>query len=320
VRALVAVFICAFIGALVFGALNISAPDVLAWMVGQTHDNTSTAMILSLRVPRVICAALAGATLSVAGCALQGLFRNPLADPGLVGISSGASVGAALAILLGNTFLALWAFGGAFVAVVLVSFAASRNGRMSVPVLILSGVAINAIAGAVLGLFAFLSNEQQLRDFTFWTLGSLAAANWHQSALLAGGATLLLGATFCCAPCLNALGLGEDEAHNAGYRVELVKWSLIGVISLGVGASVSLAGAIGFVGLAGPHITRMFLGLDHRWNVPGSAFVGATLLVLADLLARALAAPAEIPVGVICAAIGGPFFLGLILRNHRSLS
>ncbi len=306
--------------ALISGSHPVTPAQLMAWLWGELAPGDLASRLLALRVPRVLCAAIIGATLGLAGCALQGVFRNPLADPALVGVSSGAAVGAACAILFGSGLLGLWAFLGALVSVLFVALIARRDGRVSVPVLVLAGVAINAIAGAALGLFAFLSDDQKLREFTFWTLGSLAAAHSSQVLLSAGGLLLLFYSTCMCAPALNILGLGEDETRNAGYRVEAVKWVLIATSSLGVALSVSFAGAIGFIGLAGPHIARMLIGSDHRWVVPTAALVGATLLVGADAVARTIAAPAEVPVGVICAAMGGPFFLGLIIRNHRALS
>ncbi len=306
--------------ALLSGSHPVSPGELAAWLRGVLPTEDLVSRLLALRVPRILCAATIGATLGLAGCALQGVFRNPLADPALIGVSSGAAIGAACAILFGSAFLSAWAFAGALITVALVALIARCDGRVSVPVLVLAGVAINAIAGAALGLFAFLSDDQKLREFTFWTLGSLAAANASNVQLMTGSVALLFVVCSMCAPALNILGLSEDEARNAGYRVETVKWALIVAASLGVGVAVSFAGAIGFIGLAGPHIARMLVGADHRWAAPAAALVGATLLVGADAVARTIAAPAEVPVGVICAAMGGPFFLGLIIRNHRSLS
>lgn len=280
-----------------------------------------------IRAPRVLLAALVGAGLGAAGAAMQGLFRNPLADPGLIGVSAGAALAAVAAIVLGGSVfgaaagvLGLWllpvaAFVGGLAATLLMARLGSVAGVTSVATLLLAGVAVNALAGALTGVLIFMANDQQVRDITFWTLGSLAGARWAQVpivALLVGLPTLALCAL---ARPLNTLLLGEAEAFYLGTRVEAVKRLAVVLAAVAVAAGVAFTGLIGFVGLVVPHLIRLAYGSDHRLVLPGAALLGAALLVLADLAARSLAAPAELPVGVVTALLGAPFFLWLLRRR-----
>ncbi len=285
------------------------------------------AILTVVRAPRVLLAALIGAGLAVAGAAMQGLFRNPLADPGLIGVSAGAALAAVGAIVLGPTLfgraagvLGLWllplaAFAGGLGATVLITRLAQREGVTGVATLLLAGVAVNALSAALTGLLIFAADDRQVRDITFWTLGSLAGARWEQlpvAALLIGLPTLaLLG----LARPLNGLALGEREAFHLGIPVEAAKRAAVALAAIAVSAGVAAAGLIGFVGLVVPHLVRLGFGADHRLVLPGSAMLGAALMVLADLAARSLAAPAELPVGVVTALIGAPFFLWLLRRR-----
>jgi iron complex transport system permease protein len=280
-----------------------------------------------VRAPRVLMAALIGAGLGAAGAAMQGLFRNPLADPGLIGVSAGAALAAVAAIVLGGSLfgaaaglLGLWllpvaAFAGGLVATLLMARLGTVGGVTSVSTLLLAGVAVNALAGALTGLLVFMADDRQVRDITFWTLGSLAGARWEQLPvvlLLVGLPSLLL---CLLARPLNALLLGEAEAFHLGVRVEAVKRVAVVLAAVAVAAGVAFTGLIGFVGLVVPHLVRLGFGSDHRLVLPGAAALGAALLVLADLLARSLAAPAELPVGVVTALLGAPFFLWLLRRR-----
>ncbi|WP_328728613.1 FecCD family ABC transporter permease [Falsiroseomonas algicola] len=281
-----------------------------------------------IRAPRVLLAALVGAGLGAAGAAMQGLFRNPLADPALIGVSSGAALAAVAAIVLGGTvfgaaagLLGLWllplaAFLGGLGATLLMARLGSIGGVASVATLLLAGVAVNALAGALTGLLIFMADDRQVRDITFWTLGSLAGARWQHLPvilLLVGLPSLVLCAL---ARPLNALLLGEAEAYHLGVPVESLKRLAIILAAIAVAAGVAFTGLIGFVGLVVPHLVRLAFGSDHRIVLPGAALLGAALLVLADLAARSLAAPAELPVGVVTALIGAPFFLWLLRRSH----
>lgn len=277
-----------------------------------------------IRAPRVLMAALVGVSLGAAGAAMQGLFRNPLADPGLIGVSAGAGLAAVGSIVLGGSLfgaaagmLGLWllpiaAFVGGLGATFVMARLGTVQGVTGIATLLLAGVAVNALAGSLTGLLIFMADDRQVRDITFWTLGSLAGSRWAQVpvvAVLAGIPTLLLCAL---ARPLNALLLGEAEAFHLGIRVETVKRLALVLAAFAVAAGVAFTGLIGFVGLVVPHLIRLGFGADHRLVLPGAALLGGTLLVLADLLARSLAAPAELPVGVVTALLGAPFFLWLM--------
>lgn len=302
----------------------------------ETSDPAATAIVMHIRLPRVLLGAAVGAALACSGCALQGLFRNPLADPGLIGVTAGAATGAVAAIVVGDLIfqgvpnslraylLPLSAFLGAgLVTLVVFQFAragaaAGEIGRgMSVTLLLLAGVAINAIAAAMIGGFVYVSDDQQLRDLTFWTMGGLGAADWTSTgvACLAIAAATALLLRFDRA--LDLLQLGERGAFHAGLDVERVK-GRIGLLSaLAVGAATAVAGPIGFVGLVAPHLARLIAGPSHRIAIPLSALIGAALTLLADLCVRMIAPPAEPPIGLATSLIGGPFFLWLLLRRAR---
>ncbi len=281
-----------------------------------------------IRLPRVVLGVLVGSSLAVSGALMQGLFRNPLAEPGLAGVSAGSALAAALWIVLGGALvlppvvaanaLAWAAFAGGLGTTFLVYRLATQGGRTRVTTLLLAGVALSAMAGAVVGLMVFIATDAQLRTLTFWTLGSLGGATW---ASIAGAAPLLV-APVVAAPWiargLNALLLGESEAFHVGVRVERVKRAAIVLAALGAGASVAVSGAIGFVGLVVPHLVRLALGPDHRTLLPASALLGATLLLVADVVARTVAAPAELPIGIVTSLVGGPFFLWMLLRERPS--
>lgn len=279
-----------------------------------------------VRAPRVVLGVLVGAALGVAGAALQGLFRNPLADPGLIGVSSGAALAAlgvtlagagTLVGLAGPVALALGAFAGGLAAVVVVYRIATVDGETSIATMLLAGIAVNAVAAAATGVFVFGSDDQELRDFLFWTLGGLGGVTWPSIA--AGAPLLLLGVVpaFFLARPLNALLLGSAEAQHLGVDVDRVKRTVVTISAVTVGTAVALAGIIGFVGLVTPHVVRMVAGPDHRIVLPGAALLGAVLLVAADLASRTVVAPAELPVGVVTALVGGPFFLWLVVRDRR---
>jgi iron complex transport system permease protein len=280
-----------------------------------------------VRAPRVLLAALVGAGLGAAGAAMQGLFRNPLADPGLIGVSAGAALAAVAAIVLGGTLFGapaglfgLWllplaAFVGGLGATLLMARLGTVAGVASVATLLLAGVAVNALAGAVTGLLIFMADDRQVRDITFWTLGSLAGARWVQLPVVLAFVGVPAALLCLLARPLNALLLGEAEAFHLGTRVEAVKRAALLLAAVAVAAGVAFTGLIGFVGLVVPHLMRLACGSDHRIVLPGAALLGAALLVIADLLARSLAAPAELPVGVVTALVGAPFFLWL-LRNR----
>lgn len=255
---------------------------------------------------------------------MQGLFRNPLADPTLLGISSGASLCVALVIVMPMTLaptLALYshmlaAFGGSLVISLLI-YGLSRGGHGSLSRLLLAGIAINALCFALVGVLSYISNDQQLRQFSLWSMGSLGQAQW--GTLLAATSLILpaSAAALLMARRLNLLQLGDEEAHYLGINVAKTKRQLLLLSAVLVGAAVAVSGVIGFIGLVIPHLVRMRLGADHRWLLPCSALGGACLLLTADTLARTLVSPAEMPVGMLTSLIGGPYFLWLILRQKE---
>lgn len=287
------------------------------------YTELQATVLHAIRLPRVLLGALVGAGLATSGAAMQGLFRNPLADPGLLGISSGASLAAAASIVLGlNAFgiytLPAAAFAGSLVSTAVVYLLAQSRGRISVTTMLLAGIAVNALCGAVTGLFTFLATDDQLRTITFWSLGSLGGATWRS---VATAAPFILGGALglpLLARALDALLLGESNARHLGIPVDAVKWAVVCLVALAVGASVAVSGAIGFVGLVVPHLTRLWLGPRHRVLLPAAALLGATLLVVADLIARTIAVPAELPIGIVTAITGAPFFLYLLTRNNRA--
>lgn len=276
-------------------------------------------VLLEIRIPRVLFAAVAGAGLAVTGVAMQALFRNPLAEPGLVGITSGAALGAVSAIVLtagGFLVITLAAFAGSLVATFLAYLLGRRHPGMAG--LLLAGIAINAIAGSAIGLLTYAADDRQLRDLTFWSLGSLAGGTWQILAWLAPWSLILIGWLCLQWRPLNALLLGEREAAHLGYELKPLRRRLMVVIALVVGPLVAVTGGIGFIGLVVPHLVRMALGANHRHCLPISAVGGALLLVLADWLARVAVVPAELPIGLVTALVGGPFFLWLLLRAGRA--
>ncbi len=296
--------------------------------LGPDPEPLRQAIVLQLRLPRVLLAGLVGAALALAGAALQGLFRNPLADPGLLGVSTSAALAAVAAIvvldrLLGGLPAALAAYGlplvafaGALVGTALIHRLGTREGRVDVPLMLLLGIALNAVAGAGIGVLAFVAEAGALRTLTQWGLGSFAGADWPGVTVLAAG-VLVAGLVLArLATALNVFLLGEAEAGHLGMPVEAVKRRVVLLASLATGLAVAFAGTIGFVGLVVPHLVRLALGPDHRLLVPASALGGALLAMLADLLARGLAPPAEIPVGLITALLGGPLLFWLLLRGR----
>ena len=280
---------------------------------------------LTIRLPRVLLALLVGSALALSGCVMQGLFRNPLADPGLLGISSGAALAVAFWLVLPISvpvLVALYApMLAAFIgslAVMAVIFVLSKAGDGSLSRLLLVGIAINALCGALVGMLSWLSNDTQLRQLSLWGMGSLGQAEWPT---LLVSATLIIPSSLVVwwmAARLNLLQLGDEEAHYLGVNVRVLQRVLLLCSAVLVAASVAISGVIGFIGLVVPHLMRMWLGPDHRGLIPGSLLAGAILLLIADTLARTVAAPAEMPVGLLTNLLGAPWFLWLIFRQERS--
>ena len=315
----------ALLAVLAVAAANMGAMPVSLPLLWRTPFQDMLWQIwLNIRLPRVLMAVLVGGALALSGGVMQGLFRNPLADPGLLGVSSGAALAVAFSVVLPLALpplLALYspmiaAFAGSL-AVMLVIFSLSRSGDTLLGRLLLVGIAVNALCGAATGVLSWLSDDRQLRQLSLWGMGSLGQAQWSTVAVLA---TLTLPAAFLIqrqAGRLNLLQLGDEEAHYLGVDVRRTQRQLLILSALLVGAAVAVSGIIGFVGLVIPHVVRMWLGADHRWLLPGATLAGAILLLVADSVARTLVAPAEMPVGLLTSLLGGPWFMWLILKERR---
>lgn len=299
-----------------------------------SYEPTQAAVLLTIRLPRALTAVLIGAGLSAAGVAMQGLFRNPLADPGLLGVTSGAAVGVAAALLgllpgfllisagsapvLAQLLLPLAAFVGGVGATALVVRLARSHGRTTVAGMLLAGIAVNALAGAAVGFAGYVADEAQLRNLSLWLLGSVGSTTWTSLAIAAPpifAAVLLLRR---CAAQLNVLALGEAEALHLGVPVVGLQRRIVVLVALAVGTAVAFTGAIGFVGLVVPHLCRIAFGPDHRLLLPAAALLGPSLLLFADASARTIAAPAELPIGIVTALLGAPVFLGLLARQRAA--
>ncbi|MGU9868822.1 FecCD family ABC transporter permease [Kluyvera ascorbata] len=282
---------------------------------------------LNIRLPRVLLAVLVGGALATAGVIMQGLFRNPMADPGLLGVSSGSALLVGVAIIfpvsLPAAFLLyeqmIFAVVGSLVVCAVIFLISLRHQHGGMIQLLLAGIAINALCGAAIGILSYVGDEQQLRQLTLWMMGSLGQAQWPTLLVAASFALPAMIATAWLATTLNLLQLGDEEAHYLGVNVKRKRQLLLLLSSLLVGAAVSVSGVIGFIGLVIPHLIRMTIGADHRWLLPCSTLAGACLLLVADTLARTLVQPAEMPVGLLTSLIGGPYFLWLILRTRRAL-
>ena len=285
--------------------------------------------LIDIRLPRIALGALVGAALGISGAAMQGLFRNPLADPSLIGISSGAALAATAVVIVGDLVsfkysamfglfaFPLAAFAGALVTTLVIYRLSTIGGQTAVATLLLAGIAINALAQSFSGFLTFYATDTQIRSLTFWKLGSLGGGNWSSVAVIAPFILIPVLLFSRLARPLNALLLGEAEAGHLGFDIERVKKTTIVLVALAVGASVAFTGLISFVGLVVPHLLRLIIGPDHRYLLPGSALFGAILLLTADLTARTLVAPAEMPIGVLTAIVGAPFFLWLLLRDRK---
>ena len=307
--------------ALVTGAVPIS----LATLFEESDSGTFQRMVFAeIRSPRVLLAAFVGSSLALAGASLQGLFRNPLADPGLIGVSSGAALGAIAMIVVGSALevpdwldpylLPLAAVAGGGLVTVFIYLFAQRFGQFNIVTILLLGIAVNALAGVGIGAFQYLSDDAQLRTLAFWMMGSFGCATWPT--VLPAVALMVLAAAFLLGQqrALDRLQLGEAEARHVGVDVLRVKRLIVMMSAVAAGAGVAVAGTIGFVGLVVPHLVRLMGGAAHGFVLPGSVLLGGALMVCADLVARMAVIPAELPVGLVTSAIGAPFFLWLIAR------
>ncbi|MEL7181121.1 MAG: iron ABC transporter permease [Pseudomonadota bacterium] len=285
-------------------------------------------VLWDIRMPRLILGIAVGAALAVTGAVMQGLFRNPLADPGLVGVSAGASFGAITAIVLG-AYYPVWlsaslgdgmvpisAFFGAWLVIIVLYRVSTRRGRTSVATMLLAGIALAALTAAMAGIIIFKADDQQLRDLTFWGLGSLTGATWSKVIVAGPLIVIAIIASLFLGRGLNGLALGEATAAHLGIPVQRLKSASILIVAAATGAAVAVSGGIGFIGIVVPHLLRLATGPDHETLLVNAALLGATLLLGADIISRLIIAPAELPIGIVTAVIGAPVFLWILLRRR----
>jgi iron complex transport system permease protein len=335
-RRLVLVLLAGLVGmsalALGTGASGVALGDLAgAWWRGEAISQRDWVVLVDIRLPRLVMGILVGAALAVSGALMQGLFRNPLADPGLVGVGAGAALGAVLAIVLGGMLpvgvaavvgtqiVPVAAFLGGWLATILLYAVSSRQGRTSVATMLLAGIALAALATAAMGILIYLADDRQLRDLTFWSMGSLGGASWEKIAVAAPMILVVIVAASQLARGLNLLALGEAAALHAGVEVERLKTLTVLGVAAATGAAVAVSGGIGFIGIVVPHLVRLAVGPDHRFLLPNAALLGAILLVGADIIARLVVMPAELPIGIVTALLGAPVFLAILLRNRGIL-
>jgi iron complex transport system permease protein len=313
-----------------FGAIDFSLADITqalgSIIPGHPEPSLNQRIFLELRLPRAVLCLFVGASLGVGGALMQGLFRNPIVEPGLVGTSSGAAFGSALFFVLGAVLhlsASIWTLpiaaciGGVISTYLVFLLAKSReDGRASIVMLLLTGLAVNALFMSAIGFLSYIARDPQARSITFWSLGTLSGANWKAVAIVS--LSTLLGSIFALryAKQLNALMIGEEEATYLGVNVNRLKWIILSINVVIVAVATAFTGVISFVGLIVPHILRMLRGSDNRFLIIGSALLGATLLSLADLVARLSLRPAELPIGIVTSAVGVPVFLSLLRRRQ----
>lgn len=331
---LLAVLVVTAIIALTVGAAGIPLarlPAALGFASNAPSDPMTARdqlVLWSIRIPRIAATAMVGGLLAAAGAIMQGLFRNPLADPALAGVSSGGALAAASTIVFTDSrlgaalhflqveLLPLAAFAGSLLTTAILYGISSRAGRTSIAIFLLAGIAITAIANAGIGLLVFVADDRQLRDIEFWLLGSMSGATWTKAAVLTPVLAIGLAACAYVSRGLDLLVLGEADAFHGGVDVERLKRISIVLVSAMAGVAVSISGVISFVGIVVPHLLRLVIGPAHRLLLPASVLSGAILMVGADTLARTIVGPAEMPVGILTAAVGAPVFLGILLRQR----
>ncbi|MEM7172347.1 MAG: iron ABC transporter permease [Pseudomonadota bacterium] len=297
-------------------------------LAGEPLTQLEKIVFWDIRGPRLVLGLLVGASLAVSGAVMQGIFRNPLADPGLIGVGAGAGLGAITAIVLGGFLPAVvagligyWlvpiaAFFGGWVSTFILYRVSTRHGRTSVATMLLAGIALGALAGAVSGILIYLADDNQLRDLTFWGLGSLAGATWSKVLVAGPMIGIAMVAALFLGRGLNGLSLGEAAAFHLGVNVQRLKNGAVMTVAAATGGAVAVAGGIGFIGIIVPHLLRLATGPDHETLLINAALLGAIFLLLADLIARVIVAPAELPIGIVTAVIGAPVFLWILLRRR----
>lgn len=322
--------IASFVLAVGIGAMPISLSDVTNYIshgFASAHSSLSTNVLFEIRLPRAILSILVGAALGMCGAAMQALFRNPLADPGLIGVAGGGAFGAVTIIVLGNaifpnfmTFfgsyaLPLGAMLGCLGVCAIIYKLSNRQGQFTIITLLLAGIAVNAIVGALIGILTLISTDEELRELTFWTMGNLGGNSWSLTLpVLVLIAISLVGLSRLAKP-LNLYLLGEAQAKHLGIAVPKLKKQVFLFTAIAIGAAVSISGMIGFVGFVVPHLVRILIGPDHRYLFPTSMFLGASFLTITDIIARIAIIPAELPIGLVTSALGGPFFLFVLYKQ-----
>ncbi|MHC5309807.1 FecCD family ABC transporter permease [Myroides sp. LJL116] len=327
---LVLTVLCMFLGVYHF---EHSIWDTI-WSIVSNQQNIPVSdkyVLVDLRLPRVLTAILIGSALSICGTSLQGLFKNPLASPDLIGVTAGAVLFAAVTIVLGSYFkdflpeiirysiLSIMSFLGAIITMSIVYKISTDKGKTNISILLLSGVAIGAISGSITGLLTYISTDEELRNLTFWTLGSLAGATWSKVTMLTIVIVPCVGILITKGKALNAMMLGEKDAIHLGIKVEKVKKQIIILSALMVGTCVAFTGTIGFVGLIIPYILRLLFSSNYYIILPLSAISGAILVLVADTISRTLLPPSEIPIGILTSMIGAPVFIAILIRFKKSL-
>ncbi|MCV2403385.1 iron ABC transporter permease [Marinomonas sp. C2222] len=322
--------IASFVLAVGIGAMPISLSEVVNYIshgFTSVHSSLSTNVLFEIRLPRAVLSIAVGAALGMCGAAMQALFRNPLADPGLIGVAGGGAFGAVTIIVLGNaifpnfmTFfgsyaLPLGAMLGCLGVCATIYKLSNRQGQFTIITLLLAGIAVNAIVGALIGILTLISTDEELRELTFWTMGNLGGNSWSLTLpVLTLIAISLVGLSRLAKP-LNLYLLGEAQAKHLGIAVPQLKKQVFLFTAIAIGAAVSISGMIGFVGFVVPHLVRILIGPDHRYLFPTSMLLGASFLTITDIIARVAIIPAELPIGLVTSALGGPFFLFVLYRQ-----
>lgn len=314
------------------GAFSLSLKDIMTVFTNPSENQLIYEILVQIRVPRVLLGFSVGMAFGLCGAIMQTLFRNPLADPSLIGVSAGASAGVVVFMLLVSfvPFFAneiftryfsipFFAFAGAIISIYLIYKLSMVYNKVSVAIMLLSGIALNSLLGALIGVFTYVSDDNSLRSFTFWTLGSLSKAEYSNIIILLPINIIILFIVLSKKNDLNLLLLGEDEAKNSGVNTEVLKKVLVVCVALGIGISVAFCGIIGFIGLVVPHISRLIIGSNHRYYLPFCAMFGAFTLIWADSIARIIIQPAELPIGIITSILGAPFFMYLLIKSKKQL-
>ncbi len=320
---------CTCISSLAMGPTGTSLwGAMLKLITGVPLTTIEQVVLFDIRLPRLVLGVAVGASLAVSGAVMQGLFRNPLADPGLVGVGAGAGLGAIIAIVLGGLLplalrdamgsylISLAAFFGGWLSTILLYKVSTRGGQTSVATMLLAGIALGALAGAVSGILVYMADDQQLRDLTFWGLGSLAGSTWTKVLAAVPIIGVAVITSFWLSRGLNGLALGEATAAHLGIDVQAMKSRAILCVAAATGAAVAVSGGIGFIGIVVPHLLRLATGPDHDTLLPNAALLGASLLLGADIISRLIIAPSELPIGIVTAVLGAPVFLWILLRRR----